>query len=623
MKFLLSRTSVGLAVGITLVVGGAFGASAYLYSRHYLQTLLESARQTALIQGDLVREALEHQMIENDRGLLAEMVDNFGGRTELETVSILDHSGRVRFSSREEAVGEALSISSGTCQSCHALPLDQRDQTTLLEAQDGTLLRTVVPLPNREACHQCHDPARRINGILILDTDLYPLRTAMTRDLRAMVVGSGLLTLLLVGAVAGIVQVLVLRRLRRFETTARLIADGDLNRRVPASGSDTISWLAREFNTMADSMTGLVKEVRHQRERLETVINSIDDGIVVLDSKRNILAANTAFVGRTGHAREEVVGCCCGEVAPGACNTQDCPTLACLHSGRPQVRICQRRGEGGRVVWEEVHASPIQGPDGAVNQVVEVWRDISDRRAAEARLAESHRLASLGMLASGFSHEINTPLATVLTCVEGILRETRSGEDGSPGDGRIGTNAEVAREQILRCRGITQHFLRLSRGQSSHGDVVDVVRAVEAVARLVAPTATARGVDVKCTLPDYPPQTRAEEADLQHALVNLLLNAIEASEEGSSVALEVLEGPPILIRVRDEGCGIPPDDLDRIFEPFVSLRRGGTGLGLFLSLDFVRRWDGEIRVESTPGQGSLFEISLPPLGTGESVEVEA
>ena len=181
------------------------------------------------------------------------------------------------------------------------------------------MLRTVVPLPNREACHQCHDPARRINGILILDTDLSPLRTAMTRDLRAMVVGSGLLTLLLVGAVAGIVQVLVLRRLRRFETTARLIADGDLNRRVPASGSDTISWLAREFNTMADSMTGLVKEVRHQRERLETVINSIDDGIVVLDSKRNILAANTAFVGRTGHAREEVVGCCCGEVAPGAC----------------------------------------------------------------------------------------------------------------------------------------------------------------------------------------------------------------------------------------------------------------------------------------------------------------
>jgi PAS domain S-box-containing protein len=622
MKFLLSRTSVGLAVGITLVVGGAFGASAYLYSRHYLQTLLESARQTALIQGDLVREALEHQMMENDRGLLAEMVSNFGGRTELEAVSILDHEGRVQFSNRAESVGEALSISSETCRGCHSLPPGERNETTILESEDGTLLRTVVPLSNREACHRCHDAADAINGILVLDTDLTPLRTAMTRDLRAMVVGSGLLTLLLVGAVAGIVQVLVLRRLRRFETTARLIADGDLNRRVPASGSDTISWLAQEFNTMADSMTGLVKEVRHQRERLETVINSIDDGIVVLDSTRNILAANTAFLGRTGQAREEVVGCCCGDVAPGACNTRDCPTLACLDTGRPQVRICQRREEHGRVVWEEVHASPIQGPDGAVNQVVEVWRDISDRRTAEARLAESHRLASLGMLASGFSHEINTPLATVLTCVEGILRETQSGDSGSPGTDRIGTNAEVAREQILRCRGITRHFLRLSRGQSSQGDVVDVVRAVDAVTRLVAPTATARGVEVRSTLPESPPRTRAEEADLQHALVNLLLNAIEASEEGSTVALEVLEGPSVLIRVRDEGRGISPDDLDRIFEPFVSLRPGGTGLGLFLSLDFVRRWDGEIRVESTPGQGSMFEISLPPLGNAGILEVE-
>ena len=142
---------------------------------------------------------------------------------------------------------------------------------------------------------------------------------------------------------------------------------------------------------------------------------------------------------------------------------------------------------------------------------------------------------------------------------------------------------------------------------------MDVVRAVEAVARLVEPTAAEKGVEVKCVLPENPPQTRADEADLQHAMLNLLLNAIEASDQGGVVAVEVEEGTPILIRVRDDGCGIPPDELDRIFEPFVSLRQGGTGLGLFLSLDFVQRWKGEISVESAPGQGSLFEISLPPL----------
>ena len=118
----------------------------------------------------------------------------------------------------------------------------------------------------------------------------------MTRDLRWLVAGTAAITLLLVGAIGVVIRVAVLRRLQRFETAARQIAGGDLAQRVPAGGSDTISWLAREFNTMADSVTGLVGEVRNQRERLETVINSIDDGIVVLDAQRHVIAANDAFL---------------------------------------------------------------------------------------------------------------------------------------------------------------------------------------------------------------------------------------------------------------------------------------------------------------------------------------
>ena len=128
----------------------------------------------------------------------------------------------------------------------------------------------------------------------------------MAHDLRWLVGGTAAITLLLVGAIGVVIRVAVLRRLQRFETTARQIAGGDLAQRVPAGGSDTISWLAREFNTMADSVTGLVGEVRNQRERLETVINSIDDGIVVLDAaaprdrRQRFVSAARAALARAG-----------------------------------------------------------------------------------------------------------------------------------------------------------------------------------------------------------------------------------------------------------------------------------------------------------------------------------
>jgi PAS domain S-box-containing protein len=329
----------------------------------------------------------------------------------------------------------------------------------------------------------------------------------------------------------------------------------------------------------------------------------IDEGIVVLDAERHVIAANDSFLARARNSREEVLGCQCREFSPGGCTVADCPTLACLKSGGRQVRICERRTPEGRVVWEEVHASPVLDSSGRLQQVVEVWRDISERRAAEARLAESHRLASVGTLASGFSNELNTPLATILTCVEGILREA-----DSPW---LRESASIARDQVLRCRGITQHFLRMSRGQRSQGEVVDLAPVISSVTRLIEPTA--RENAVKIEVRPLPDGMRAEEAELQHTLINLLLNAVQASRPGEKVTVEGETAKDVRVRIVDNGCGISAENQKRIFEPFFSARQGGTGLGLFLSLNFVRRWGGDIRLASEPGRGSTFEIVLPSL----------
>jgi two-component system NtrC family sensor kinase len=619
MKRRLTGMTAGLAVGITTAVALACAAGAYFYSLHHFRTLIAGQRSTALAQGELMRAALEHQMMENDRSLIAQMVESFGKEPQVSRVMLLDRQGVVRFSTAPIREPRELDLRSATCQACHRLPPDKRDSSQVLEMGDRTILRTVIPFRNREACHRCHDPGHRINGIMLFDLDAGGIRAEVNRDLRWLVAGTAAVALVLILLIAIVVRVFVLRRLQRFETTARLIAQGDLGQRIPAEGGDTVSWLAREFNTMADSVTGLVGEVRSERERLETVINSIDDGIVVLDPQRRVVAANDAFLQRTGTVRDEALGCSCRDVTTSLCAFGDCPTLACLGSGSRQVRLCERRKPDGSVAWEEVHASPIRGPDGTLVQVVEVWRDITERRAAEARLAEAHRLASLGQLASGFSHEMNTPLATVLACVEGILREARSRPE-SPEWSGIGESAGVAREQILRCRGITQHFLRMSRGQTS-ADIVDLEATARAVARLVDPTA--RDLGVRIDVGPLPPglHARADESELQHALINLVLNAVQACRPGGTVSVTAEHGDPLRLRITDDGCGIPPEQRTRIFEPFVSLRKGGIGLGLFLSQSFVRRWGGEIAIESEPGRGSTFEIRLP--AAASAVEREA
>jgi len=614
MRLRFASMTVGLAFGVTAAVVVACTVATYVFSARHFQSLLETAHSSALAEAELIRTALEHQMMGNDRTLMAQMIKAFGKQARVEQLVLLDRNGVERYSSKPGTAGNDFRIDSPTCQACHRDPPERRASSRVIDTRGGTILRTVVPIRNREECQRCHDPRQKINGVLILDYDAGEVRAAMTRDLRWMVAGTGALTFVIVGAIVLVIRVSVLRRLQRFENTARLISQGDLERRVPSEGSDTLAWLAKEFNEMADSVSGLVGEVRTQRERLERVINSVDDGIVVLDPERKIIAANDAFLQRARNSREQVLGCCCYQLEPGPCNLSDCPTLACLRSGQRQVRICERKTGDKTVAWEEIHASPILDAAGRLAQVVEVWRDISERRAAEAKLAESYRLASIGVLASGFSHEMNTPLGTTLMCVEGILRETPAGKDGQMDQARIRENASIAREQILRCRGITQHFLRLSRGQRhAAGEIVDLNAAVAAAQRLVEPTARASSVKIVVQPFATTLHVRADEAELQNLLVNLLLNAIQASKIGSKVVVATRDDDVVHICITDEGCGIAPEYRQKIFEPFFSLRQGGTGLGLFLSLNAVRSWRGDITVESEPGKGSTFEVVIPTI----------
>jgi hypothetical protein len=171
MKLSITSMTAGLAIGITAAVATACGVGAYLYSRHHFRSLLDNAHTTALAESEMIRTALEHQMMENDRSLIDGMIQAFGREPRVRGVVLLDRQGHARYSSMPLESRHDLSPGSPTCQACHQYPPEQRTGSRVIETSAGEILRTVIPFRNREPCHQCHDPSHRINGVLIVDVD--------------------------------------------------------------------------------------------------------------------------------------------------------------------------------------------------------------------------------------------------------------------------------------------------------------------------------------------------------------------------------------------------------------------------------------------------------------------
>jgi signal transduction histidine kinase len=248
-----------------------------------------------------------------------------------------------------------------------------------------------------------------------------------------------------------------------------------------------------------------------------------------------------------------------------------------------------------------------------VRQIVEIWRDITERVREESRLAELDRLESLGALASGFSHEVNTPLATTLTCAEAILGRIggTDHETVSPATLReIREIAETIRGQVLRCRKITEQFRRFSRGIPPSTEPVDLMEVVTSIVALVTPTAREAAVSIHIEAGERVPLVAANTEAVQHVLLNLLVNAIQSFDgAGGTVTVSCHVGSEVRLRFRDHGRGIAPEARRHLFEPFRTSRPHGTGVGLFHSRGIMRRFGGDVRLaESEVGMGSCFEV---------------
>jgi hypothetical protein len=366
----------------------------------------------------------------------------------------------------------------------------------------------------------------------------------------------------------------------------------------------------------------LVREVRERAEqverlkaRQERILESSGVGLLLLDSERRILAMNRTLETMYGVRREEAIGRGLRDVFPlqtARVIERELQSAGALEEARVyRHTLVDRRG---RRIIVNLSISRESGEPGGDGARVVTFDDITERVKLEEQLLRQERLASLGLLAAGVAHEVNTPLTGILGYTQMLLEEL------PPDDPRRDT-LEKIQAQSLRASSIANSLLDFSRPDDAGFELVSVGELLEETLRLFEPQVRGRGIRFEARLEADLPRVRGHKGKLQQVLLNLLLNARDAVGQGGriEVAAGVRSGK-VVLEVTDDGVGIAEEDLGRIFDPFFTTKgRGrGTGLGLSISYGIVREHEGEIQVESSPGEFTRFRVELPPASAVEA-----
>jgi len=320
-------------------------------------------------------------------------------------------------------------------------------------------------------------------------------------------------------------------------------------------------------------------------ERLSLLLNALPAGVVVLDSASVVSEANPAAQRMLG---ETIVNGNWLEIVARQLSKTESPDEWQLGARRVAIAESPIDSAGGRILL--IH-------------------DITVAHELKANLERNQRLAAMGEMAASLAHQLRTPLATALLYSANLTQPELS-------DAARTRFAGKASEQLKRLERLIQDVLLFTRGESIGRDVIPVASLIADAVQTVEPLCREKGVEFVVTSDVGNSIIVGGRKALGGALLNLLENAMQASESAGSGAREVrlnadVCGRHARIYVRDTGAGIAPETQARIFEPFFTTRGQGTGLGLAIALGVVRAHGGSIEVASTPGEGSEFVMSLP------------
>jgi two-component system, NtrC family, sensor kinase len=375
--------------------------------------------------------------------------------------------------------------------------------------------------------------------------------------------------------------------------------------------------LYRQLHLKAD-------ELGRMREFNDNILESLDDGLVVFDHDERIVRWNHALETFYGIKRADAVGLLLREVFDPSfvdalrAAREEKPSGAALFkvplAGHPASSASGR----ARRLLVNATAVPLQSPtmpSAAIGGTILLLENITDRVRLEEQLQISEKMASIGLLAAGVAHEVNTPLTGISSYTQMLL------DGADPQDPKTALLEKIER-QTFRAAKIVNGLLNLSRPATAEGERihVDINAVIGDVLALLEHQFEVGRIKVRRELTDSSTTVIGIEHQLQQVFLNLFLNARDAMPSGGWLTIATrIDGRQLVATVSDTGSGIPPEQLARIYDPFFTTKAigRGTGLGLSITYGIVQEHDGAIRCDSAVGQGTRFTLALP-LAASES-----
>jgi len=440
-------------------------------------------------------------------------------------------------------------------------------------------------------------------GVIRTSRSLASVSAALRDGLLRSLLGGGIVALFAV-AMFVLVTRRVTRPLGEMERKVKRFARGDFEARLAIPGSAELAELAGAMNKMAVELEERIQAMQRQHTELNAVVSSMSEGIIAVDSAQRVVRLNHAAARLFRTTPEAARGKTMLEVARNPV-LHRCVTKV-LDEGKPVQDELVLAGPREAVL--QVSGTPLRTEAGDRLGALLVVKDVTQLRALEKMRSD---------FVANVSHEIRTPVTSIKGYAETLLN------DFVPADETAARFLAIVARQADRLCALVDDILALSSLEKTERtgepgmDEVDVQSVIDSAVHVCAMSAEAKQakLTVKC---EKGLRVLGDRALLEQALVNLVDNAVKYSNTGGTVAIEAVSADAAAkISVRDEGIGIPPEHLPRIFERFYRVDRarsreaGGTGLGLAIVKHIAALHRGRVSVESEPGKGSSFFLHIP------------